>query len=49
MPDDYLIHKQPPEMFYKKVLLKVSQNSSENTLARVSFFNKVAGFSTERL
>ena len=27
----------------KKVLLEISQNSLENTCARVSFFNKVAG------
>ena len=26
----------------KKVILKISQNSQENTCARVSFFNKVA-------
>ena len=32
------IQKQPPEVFYqKKVLLKISQNSQENTFARVSF------------
>ena len=27
----------------KKVFLKISQNSQENTCAKVSFFNKVAG------
>ena len=27
----------------KRVFLKVSQNSQENTCARVSFFNKAAG------
>ena len=27
----------------KKVFWKISQNSQENTCARVSFFNKVAG------
>ena len=27
----------------KTVFLKISQNSEENTCARVSFFNKVAG------
>ena len=27
----------------QKVLLEISQNSRENTCARVSFFNKVAG------
>ena len=26
-----------PEVFYKKVLLEISQNSQENTCARVSF------------
>ena len=29
--------KQPPEIFCKKVVLKISQNSQENTCARVSF------------
>ena len=34
----YLIHKQPVEVFYKKkVFLNISQNSQENTCARVSF------------
>ena len=28
----------------KKVFLKISQISQENTTTRVSFFNKVAGF-----
>ena len=27
----------------KKMFLKISQNSQENTCARVSFFNKVTG------
>ena len=27
----------------KKVFLEISENSQENTCARVSFFNKVAG------
>ena len=36
--------KQPPEVFCKKkVFLKISQNSPENTCARVYFFNKVVG------
>ena len=30
--------KQPPEVFYKKVLSKISQNLHENTYSRVSFF-----------
>ena len=34
------MQKQPPEVFYiKKVFLKISQNSKENTCAR-DFFNK---------
>ena len=34
--------KQPPEVFYiKKVFLKISQNSQENTCARVSFLIKL--------
>ena len=28
--------------FSKKMFLKISQNSQENTCARISFFNKVA-------
>ena len=31
------------EVFFKKVFLEISQNSQENTCARVSFFDKVAG------
>ena len=37
------MQKQPPEVFYekrKKVFLKISQNSQENTCGRVSFFIK---------
>ena len=30
-------------VLWKKVFLEISQNSQENTCARVSFFNKVAG------
>ena len=39
--DDYKLfkeQKQPPEMF-----LEILQNSQENTCARVSFLNKIAG------
>ena len=37
----YNIEKHPPEVFYKKkVVLKISQNSQENTCARVSFLIK---------
>ena len=31
---------QPPEIFWKKVLLDISQNSQESTSARVSFLIK---------
>ena len=30
-----------PEMFYKKVFFEISQNSHENTCARVSFLIKL--------
>ena len=33
----------------KKVFLEISQNSQENTCARISFFNKVAGLSSATL
>ena len=32
----------------KKMFLEISQNSLENTSARVSFFNKTAGLSLQR-
>ena len=35
--------RQPTEIFCKKMFLKILQNLQENTCARVSFFNKVAG------
>ena len=35
--------KQPPEVFYKKMFLKISQNSEENTYTNSLFFNKSAG------
>ena len=36
------VQKQPPEEFYgKKLFLKISQNSQENTCARVSFVIKL--------
>ena len=34
-------------VLYKKMFLKISQNSQENTCSRVSFFNKVAGLSLQ--
>ena len=38
------IQKQPSEVFCKKkVFFEISQNLPENTCARASFFNKVAG------
>ena len=38
------IQKQPSEVFCKKkVFFEISQNFLENTCARASFFNKVAG------
>ena len=30
------IQKQPPEVFFKKVFLKISQNSQENTCTKVA-------------
>ena len=44
----YEIQRQPPEVFYKKGYLKISQNSQESTCARVSFFIKVAGFNLKK-
>ena len=38
-----------PEVFCKKVLLKISQNSQESTCARVFFYNKVAGLGPSTL
>ena len=38
---NYFIKKQPPEMFYKKVFLEISQNSQENTSARASFLTRL--------
>ena len=31
------LQKQPPEVFYEKIFLEISQNSQENTCARVFF------------
>ena len=39
-------HKNSPEEFCKKGVLRNSQNSQENTFARVSFFNKVVSNAT---
>ena len=33
--------KQPPELFCKKVFLEITQNSQQNTCARVSFLIKL--------
>ena len=39
--EELKVQKQPPEVFYeKKCSLKISQNSQENTRARVSFLIK---------
>ena len=39
------LQKQPLEVFYiKKVLLEISQNSQENTCARVSFLLRLQAF-----
>ena len=35
IPEDFNVKKQAPEVFYKKEFLKVSQNSQENTCARI--------------
>ena len=35
------VQKQPQEVFYKKVFLKIPQNSQENTCARVSLIMKL--------
>ena len=35
--------KQLPEKFYKKLFLKIPQNSLETTCVKDSVFNKVAG------
>ena len=37
----YTLKKQPPEVFCQKVFLKISQNSQENTCARVFFLIKL--------
>ena len=37
----FINKKQPLEVFYKKDVLKISQNSQENTCARVSFLIKL--------
>ena len=42
--------KQPPEVFYKKVFLKIPQNLRENISARVSFLIKLqaSGYTSEK-
>ena len=40
--NNFKLQKQPPKVFYKKkVFLEISQNSQENTCARVSFLIKL--------
>ena len=42
----YKLQKQSPEVFcQKKVFLEISQNSQENTSAKVSFLIKLKAFS----
>ena len=36
-----VVQKQPPETFYKKVFLKISQDKQGNTCARVSILIEV--------
>ena len=44
------LQKEPPEVFCKKGFLKYSQNSQENTCARVSFLIKLQAFNfTEKI
>ena len=44
-----MVQKQPPEVFYKKVVLKkIPQNSQENTRVRISFLIKVQASSVFR-
>ena len=35
------LQKQPPEVFYEKIFLEISQNSQENTCATVFFLIKL--------
>ena len=37
----FRFQKQPPGVFYKKGVLRISQNSQDNTCARVSFLKKL--------
>ena len=39
------LQKQPSKAFERKMFLAISQKLQESTCARVSFFNKIAGFS----
>ena len=41
------LQKQPLEVFYKKMFLKISQNPQENSCGRASFLNKVAGWALQ--
>ena len=43
------IQKQPTEVFYKKGVLKISQNSKEKQPCQSLFFNKVAGLRSATL
>ena len=46
LPLPLAFQKQPPEVFYEKVFLKISQNSQENNFGLRNFKNT---FSTEHL
>ena len=43
------LQKQPPEVFCKKVLLEISQNSQKNAMCQRHFFNNVAGLSLSQV
>ena len=40
---DFCVHKQPPEVFYKKGVLKNFTKFTGKNLCQSLFFNKVAG------
>ena len=43
------VEKQPPEVFCKKMFLKIWQNSHESTAARVSFLINLLAYGTYQL
>ena len=44
MVNEVNFQKQPPELFYKKLFLNISQNLQENNCARVCFVLKACNF-----